>query len=126
MSICVATAISTMPINRSIAMSPRSRKTRWGNVEDIPCQNHDYKPAGSHVLHVMSKVCGLLNRASQSNERSLELCEKTVFRPGGIQALKMFFAVKDIDVTRTNTRVNHRLDSGSRVLGVCNGADEPR
>jgi len=89
------------------------------------CQDHDDKTAGAHVLHTMPKVCELLNGSSQSKERSLELCEEPMFRSAGIQAMKVAFSVKNIDVFSIDTGLNQCLDGRARALGVCNGADDP-
>ena len=44
------------------------------------CQHHDDETAGPNIFCMATKMRRLLDRTRQSNERSLELSEKAIFK----------------------------------------------
>jgi hypothetical protein len=69
-------------------------------------KSHDHEASCSHILNVMPKVHGFLNRPSQSNQRSLELREEAMFGSTRIEAMQVLLSVKNIDVFSVNPRLN--------------------
>ena len=86
---------------------------------------HDDKASGAHVLDVMPKVCGFLNRPSESNQGSLELSEKAMFGSAGIQATQVISSVKNIDVLSGNAGLKQCFDGRASALRIGERADNP-
>jgi hypothetical protein len=86
-------------------------------------KNHDHKASGAHILDMMSKVRRFLNRPSQSNQCSLELCEEAVFGSARIESMHVILTVEDIDVFSVNARLKQGFDCRASTLSIRDGAD---
>jgi hypothetical protein len=60
-------------------------------------QDHDDKPSGADVFHVVHQVLVLLDWPSRTNQRSLQAFEYSMFGPRRIEAAQVFCAMEDVD-----------------------------